>query len=114
MKDYIEMENTEFELLIAPYVKKIVDEESNQVTYEYTKRARRDTISVNGEKYVPPAHQNGAPARRISSPAGIFKNVTETADYYGLTKAEVYAKIHTSSRRKDGQWILLEKLNEQE
>ena len=113
MKDFITMENESFELLIAPYVKKIVEEGSGLVTYEYIRRPKRKQISLKEDMPVFVQPNNGVKPRQILTPDGIFSNITEAADHYGITKQSIYGRITQSRRKKDGQWDLVENNDEQ-
>lgn len=114
MKDFITMEQKEFEEAISNFTIKIVDENNGTVAYEIRRKPKTATIDVrtydinsaplnvslkNPKQPVKPfvepkvGPRKGRKARGCFTPDGTFDSIVEAAQFYNIDKGLMCCRV---------------------
>lgn len=98
------MEQDQFETLIAPYVKKIVDKDNpNVAKFDITLKMKRKFIEIGKEEVVKPSknyiYTNQFRAcKKVITPLGTFESLKAAGVAHSITTAGIAARIQRSIR----------------
>lgn len=102
-----EMENEAYEALILPYVNRVVNEDTNRVSYELKRRFNCYTVDLRESPNDPPT--SGFSPRKVFTPEGIFSSARAAADHFGVTKEAIYMRINKARKSKNVDWGYLKR-----